>query len=586
MCPWVTNNTEPNKIVTVNSVLRWAAGANVASPSLTCSPSDLLLELMGVSIKELVELLREHRLTQRFLLRASHEQPAWCGPQLLLHLAKESEQTRLRLQKQIDALNEIAAVLRASEGGDSSSLILIKGYSLFALSGQMHHQRHAGDLDVLAADAELLWSVLGDLGFERKRHYTHEFGKAKRGEVVVDVHNFYPVPSYPHRPSQNEEGSNAALAASFTVLPHCQSTVLSYKELRRYCVTGRGAGAQTILVPQSAALAFILVAHLFRNYVERPHFNSPNLGVRLGELTDVVELFHHSDFDGTLFSSLVQQHQAHDAFAFVSLMAREHLGFLFPQQSQAGQEKQQLARQNHPLQQQQSQSSLVALPENLFWGGWLATDEVAQTLQMRDLATLLCQIGVTSIVISCAVLGNDRKATLSAPESGATTLKPFLHKHESISLQVAGCSDSEMLVVRIGGLRQHLLPCSLRLYLGSKNRVTVHIDAESKWTTEQKDCVPELKDFCCVETRPNAPDVLEVELNIPLESLVFTGMHRLTVPVLIGLKTGTLLGQTAKDDAANVNYYGCNLCFDRYNFLSYRKMDCEVAPAILSTQRQ
>lgn len=548
-----------------NSILRWAAGANVALPTLTCPASDVLLELMGVSTDELVLLLKEHHLTQRFLLRVFYERPIWCGPQLLMYLAQENEQTQLHLQKQIDALNEIAAALCVAEGSDISSLVLIKGHSLFALSGQMHHQRHAGDLDVLAADADLLWDVLGELGFERKRHYTHEFGKAKRGEVVVDVHNFYPVPSYP---CQNEKSSNSSLAANFTVPPHCQSAALTYKELRRYCFNGRTSRAQAILVPQPTALAFILVAHLFRNYVERPHFNSPNLGVRLGELTDVVELFHHPDFDNGLFLDLVERCQAHDAFAFVRLMAREHLGFLLLQQSQVEQEQQGSARTARPVeppQLQQPQSPLSSFPESLFWGGWLAIDEVVHTLQMRDLATLLRQVGATSTVVSHTVFGEVDSATSKVTNNEATTLKPFLHKNESVPLRMGVCNDWESINLRISGLKKELLPCCLRLHLGSKNRITIDIGTALGWTTAQKDCVPELRDFCAVESCSSALDEFDVMLKIPLASLVFVGKHKLAMPLIIGLKTYTPLGRMMQDDSANVNYYGCYIYFDYYN---------------------
>jgi hypothetical protein len=566
--------------MTVNSILRWAAGANVGLPFLQGSSSDLLLELMGVSVRELTTLLQEHRLTQRFLHRVTYEQPAWCGPELIKYLTRENEQTQSRLSKQIGTLNEVIVALQTAEGNAMASLVLIKGYSLFALTGQPQHQRYAGDLDVFVEDAELLWQVLHHLGFEGKRHYTYEFGKARRNDVVVDVHNFYPVPSYP-TPREHR----GKLPATFTESSHCQVTALPYSEVRKYSVPGRTALTQSVLIPQPSMMALVLTAHSFRNYVQRPHYNSANLGIRLGELSDIVELYHHPDFDKSLFAQLTQRYQAQDAWEFITLMARQHLGVPLGRLATTSTgwttsgRREAVEPSSELIDMEPGGETgtgttgieLASFPENLFWGGWLVIDNLDDLLQPRSLCSLLRTIGVASIMVPCDESRKGNEVNVPAGQddlylSKPTSLQPFLSKYNHSPLHISTRSHSGVVEIRVGGLGNRLFPILLRLHLGSQNYITVHFHSPSQWSVSQKDFVPELTDYYEMEIEP---DNLSVILRIPFESLVFTEQRQLTVPVLVGLKSSiSLPSEPLEDDSDEpstiVSYYACNLCLDRY----------------------
>jgi hypothetical protein len=283
----------------IPELLCWAAG----NPA----PLSGAIEFDEAELLNLVDL---HALAGRFLRRLDFEHPSWASPALRSGLEDQLASINARLESHVQASAEIAGRLP-----DPSDVVLVKGISVFAVTGAPHTKR-CGDIDLVCADADRLLAVLADLGYRRTRQpFLHEVGEFTSGMTEIDVHAYYPVYGYggalrdadldpaAHPGRWNQDRNEMALAR------------IEHGDIR---ATARlGALPAGVFVPDASILAIMLSAHMFMNFTNMWSISHrPKPYVRLAELSDLTDLAASDSFDAGRFRSLVDRYGAGDAVAW------------------------------------------------------------------------------------------------------------------------------------------------------------------------------------------------------------------------------------------------------------------------------
>ena len=362
----------------IADVLKWAAGSTRPLPQFDGMDEPRLLALLGVDETALLQQLLEHRLTQRFLWRYCVERPAWANAALLGRLSLAQGAAQGRLVRHIRAVAEIRAALPVRD----APLLTLKGATTFALGGDSRALRYSHDLDLCYDDLPLLWETLHSLGYQGKRHFTHEYGKLSRGEVTIDLHEYFPVFAYPAGLIAHDFTQPASNSVTLCGPQRLEESRINYEDLRRNAVNGRALQTEALTVVNATLATLLLCAHAFKNYVVGPHYLSNNRATKLAELGEIADLTRFYEFDALEFQKLVRQYDARDAVEFC-----RHLldSYMIPHAI--------------PSEPCVSATGRMAFPESLIWGGWVVLDTEDERLMPRDRATTLQRLRLNALPI-------------------------------------------------------------------------------------------------------------------------------------------------------------------------------------------
>lgn len=273
------------------------------------APLDILARLTDV-----------HRLHARLLHQIQSENPAWATTAFKAFLLRRQAELRQNLRNQARVLGELRAVLKKQ--AQPPLVFLLKGFSTHALLGTAQTLRFSQDMDLLASDPEVIYLALREIGFVGNRRTTHEFAKMRRGEMTVDLHQYFPVFAYPFPPAR---GAAELGGDDFT------KTRISAADLHQDIVEVALEG-EAITLLSLEAQALILCVHLFRDYTTRLHYLADRTHyVRLNDLADFQDLVRHPEFQPGHFQRLVTQFQAEDAVALVLFLEEHFLEVTLPQ---------------------------------------------------------------------------------------------------------------------------------------------------------------------------------------------------------------------------------------------------------------
>lgn len=264
-------------------------------------------------LRTLLKLAYEHRLIPRLLYLLRRTRPVWSTPALLAGLQRENARAVVLHQQRIRALREIETAWAYCPAGNGQPLIAVKGFAVFALTGDPRHLRLSGDLDLFSPDPEALWRVLVDLGYTGPRHeggFT-EYANLRRAEVAIEVHRFFAVYSYPPGVAEADlspERHPGAWRQSFGPIPR---TALGYADLYAHSCCSDVELCRGLRVPTAELTVLLLCAHEFGETLHSPFEIS--VPVRLGIVADLLELAQQAAFDAEQFRSLVVEYEAEDA---------------------------------------------------------------------------------------------------------------------------------------------------------------------------------------------------------------------------------------------------------------------------------
>lgn len=289
-------------------LLKWAAGG----------PDDVS-DIGDVDAGRLLRHVAEHRLACRFLRRLRRDRPAWGRRSLLTETWGRCQHATARMRRHAAALQEITRAC-ADTGAPP---ILVKGFSLYALTGDPDDIRDSADMDLFHPDPARLKDVLLALGYADAPGVItahHEYAVMARAGVLIEIHNYLPVQTYfPHvTPDACVPETHPGLWRQPPYRwPDC--TALTDADLRQDVTRGAAPEADGLTLPSPAMMALVLCAHAFRNVIEarRP---------KLSEIADLPFLTRHPQFDARRFLELAEQYGGRNAVHVTAHLERCYLG--------------------------------------------------------------------------------------------------------------------------------------------------------------------------------------------------------------------------------------------------------------------
>lgn len=145
--------------------------------------------------KSVIEFIKKHRLVNRVLYRLNEEKPVWFTNTMLENLTEEQKKIDINLNQHKNTLKEISNVLCPR----NQPLIVVKGFSTYALTHDCRNIRFSSDIDLFYGDMDYLKNSLYNLGFSMNGPMArHEFANMVRDDTDIDIHRCFPVFSYPN----------------------------------------------------------------------------------------------------------------------------------------------------------------------------------------------------------------------------------------------------------------------------------------------------------------------------------------------------------------------------------------------------
>lgn len=309
-------------------LFQWICGQGAAPPAPPCGDRALL------------RLLLHHRLLPRFGARIRREPPPWCGPRLREAVRLREVEAGERLRRDLDALRELSAA------ADAGPLVVVKGATAYALTGDPALLSLSADVDLLCADPEGLCAAARARGFHETRSagppfwrargpggngdaragptWPHDLAELTRDGVCLEVHRHYPVLSYP----AGVDGADLAPARSprgwAQRFGEVTAAEMRHEHLLPHSVPGGVPGTGDLRFAGPAASVLVLCAHELRGSLRPP--GHPGSGVRFGTLANIFDLAHHPGFDRAEFAALVDAFAGHDSVRFAGSLLERWFG--------------------------------------------------------------------------------------------------------------------------------------------------------------------------------------------------------------------------------------------------------------------
>lgn len=359
------------------AILRWVLNAD-KQPSYLEFDEDILIRLISI-----------HNLSGRFIKKIQDHKVPLFSQNFIKSLREMHLQTKKQVINNIDSVRQIIKQLPFS-----TELVIIKGFSTYVLTGCESTMR-SGDIDLLSNNPKLLVEILNKMGFEQTRDsFLHELGEYTKGEIELDIHNYFPVYSY------------TAPLLNTNLLPHKNSGTwnqshkmkhvnISINDILEFSHIDEIANTLNIRVADPNVLALIICAHSFMNYTNMWSISHREKAyVRLSEIADLFDLVRHPKFDNKKFLSLVKRFEAIDSVEWVANITSSLLG-------------------QNPLPIHSSVSlneelPIERFPRCLWWGFWAnipsGTDELIQN-KWLSMKWLTNELGFNKLVFNNETTG-------------------------------------------------------------------------------------------------------------------------------------------------------------------------------------
>ncbi|GCD20994.1 hypothetical protein CTKZ_25560 [Cellulomonas algicola] len=364
----------------IRRALLWAAGG-AETP-----------DLAGIDQDVLVRALRQHRLEGRFLRRLDDE--AVDAPETLRRrVAAGHDEVVARVRDQIALFRTVRDSLHHE--GRGPGLVPVKGFGLYALTGDPAHAAFSWDIDVLGADPTEVARAVEATGGSGFHFHGEEHPYVFAHMDDVEVHARYIVTGMPSQLAESAVDVLGTPGRCELRTPFSISSV-TYDDLVDLLAPGTGEAQEIdVLGPEMSVL--IRCAHVYVGFAMNTQ-PLPWATVRLVELAQMRDYLALGSFDTDVFRTL---HERFDAGLVTDFARRLHLD-LFGED---------------PFEPVLGASSAIRdwFPRNLWWDGidagfpvslpWAAADLVASDADHQDLADLLGPDPV--------VLGSDGTAALS-----------------------------------------------------------------------------------------------------------------------------------------------------------------------------
>ncbi|MDX8050918.1 nucleotidyltransferase family protein [Lentzea sp. BCCO 10_0798] len=376
-------------------LLCWAAG-RPGSPGVA-----------EVDAPSFLAALDAHRLDGRFLRRVAREDDHPFPPEVVAAVTDRHEQVRRRVAGQVRT-----AVEATGFTGEDERLVLLKGFSLYARTGDPLAMRRSGDVDVNASDLGGFVERALRSGFDRhgEPEVLDEYAVLVRPDgTEIEVHSYYPVTYLPTGPSPAEYDPLAHQGAWEQRSPFRVHQLL-HADLLAHCTRPTVVPVGTLAVLDPEMLVLVYASHFFCDYVLN-FLPLPMATIRLDEVATIVDLTALPEFRPDVFRDLVERYDGHQVVALARTMARDLLGV-------------------DPFVDLWSADTPSFLPRDLWWDGvdgfpvdlgWDAAETVVREVGMAD---LLDRLGAGTVRVPFG----GAPARASALTGRPSDLSRFVHR--------------------------------------------------------------------------------------------------------------------------------------------------------------
>lgn len=263
----------------------------------------------GVDVRQLVSLLREHKLSSTAFPRMAADDSV--PPEIVRAVARLNEESGAHADAIREDVRRLGDEL-ADHVRRHGPVLYLKGHSAqIHTSGAYRAHRPTTDLDLLADDPDDLHATLLDLGYHAgKPGISHELSSLHRADRVdIDLHRYFPAWSYP---SEVVDAAGVHLPETGRV----RTRKLTHAVLLESSIPHPDVEAGTIRVPGLEATALLTALHAFKDYVEAS-FTHGERKITLIEVLEFGELESVPSFNEGRFDELVALVDGAHAVGFV-----------------------------------------------------------------------------------------------------------------------------------------------------------------------------------------------------------------------------------------------------------------------------
>lgn len=295
----------------LRNALLWAAGNDACAFALRQDQYDAFMQAVLF-----------HRLSGRLLRRLNRDPQAIPAP--LADAARRlHETTRTDTLQKIELAHRFGTAMRRL--GRDDYVILLKGFTLYALMGDPLTMRLSGDLDLTVSDLDGCLQVALDDGFELVRRLDHlaEYAVLRSPtDGLVELHSRFDVTSL--SPGSTLEDLAPELHGDvWEQEPRFRVQYLRHADFKAH--VARSAVLPDTVRPLRPEIAVLIhAAHMFKNSLRHP-YPLPFATIPLDEVATCVDLCGLPGFDAARFTRLVDAFDGHTAVSFAHALAKDLL---------------------------------------------------------------------------------------------------------------------------------------------------------------------------------------------------------------------------------------------------------------------
>lgn len=247
-------------------------------------------------------------------------------------------------------------------------IVIVKGFSNYHNTNGRALLRGTSDLDILSNDPVKLREELLAKGFiEKKAETAHELSELKKDKILIDLHKFVPVASYPADINEISRSNNWKTKGEMYF-----SGQVTYLDVLEHSVEI----LDKVLVPNVNMSLIISCAAIFRDYITTLE-EVPS--IKLINIVEIYILMHEKEFNREEFSKLIRKFHAEHSVAFTNKLLFE----VFDEC---------LIDFQHDLQ---------SFPQILFWDRkWLIPENLLMTVSNTNFESVLEYLGAQKIKLN------------------------------------------------------------------------------------------------------------------------------------------------------------------------------------------
>lgn len=332
--------------------------------------------LLSIDVEKLSAFLKEHKLTNRFFLQMNKINEF---SKYVIKFQNEWLKSKEKYERQLGAFRHINNKLNKEK-----PLILIKGFSAFAITGELELLKSSSDLDVFYFDENKLEIRLKEMnyvefGLPSEHEYLNLVKKEGNFFIIFDVHKYYPVYNYPEGLEKKDLELNRNSRDWKQYFSSCEAEIkvkkkIFYEDILKYSKKGITAETKEFFFPTVEMTIILLCCSMFKDFLYEP-YKFPN--IKLVDLATIRGLSMHKSYNHEKLINLIEEFEAFDAVSFINILLKEQYGEILISLRKGG-------------------NNIFQKVQNGLIGGWIKRNDINQLLT-ENMYSRLAELGQNEI---------------------------------------------------------------------------------------------------------------------------------------------------------------------------------------------